>query len=91
MPPVDPEAQLRKQWADSLRTEMAEWYDVTSGQRGMTVKQLAQAFEAEGLGVSKAAIYAWLDGQYSPRLTHQRVLAKILGVKVRHLFPLDAA
>lgn len=91
MPPVDPEFELRKQWADSLRTEMGEWYDVTSGQRGMTVKQLKAALAAEGLTVSPQAIYAWLDGQYSPRITHQRALAKVFGVKPRHLFPLDAA
>lgn len=91
MPPVNPEVELRKQWADSLRSEMADWYDITSGQRGMSVKQLRDALKSEGLGVSVQAIYAWLDGQYSPRPTHQRALARVFGLKVRHLFPVDAA
>jgi len=88
----DPERRLRREWASSLAECMAEWVDpdvLTGG--GMSVKRLVSELEALGVKVSQQAVYAWLAADYSPRPRHQGAVAKVLGVKVRHLFPIEAA
>lgn len=88
----DPATKIRREWAESLDEAMKDWRnpDAPSNREPMTVKRLQAELENLGLTVSATAIYAWLDGQYSPRPVHQRALAQVFGMKVRHLFPIEA-
>lgn len=86
-----PAERLRKEWARSLASEMEDWCDPATAKRGMSVKQLKALLDTAGCNVSVQAIYAWLAGDYSPRPVHQAVLAGIFGMKVHHLFPIEAA
>lgn len=82
---------LRKEWGKSLASEMEDWCDPDTAKRGMSVKKLAALLDDAGCKVSVQAIYAWLNGDYSPRPRHQAALARVFGMKVHHLFPIEAA
>lgn len=78
----DPDARIRRQWAESLRQHLAV--------RGMTRKQFHLALAQRGLEVTPQAVSSWLTGRVSPRPHAQVVIASVLQVPPRSLFALEA-
>lgn len=76
--------RLRAEWADSLTEHMEA--------RSLNRKQLLQAVnDVAAKPVSRQTIDMWLNGKTSPSPYHQAVLAAVLLVPVRRLFPIEAA
>lgn len=88
---TDPAQLLRNEWAASLSEHMAAWFDQDTAEIGMTRKRLQAELAKNGVDVSFQAVCAWLTGAYSPRPHHQAAIAKVLGVPVRRLFPIEIA
>jgi transcriptional regulator with XRE-family HTH domain len=74
---------LRREWAESLRDHLAA--------QGMSRKALRLRLAELGVNVTEQAIGCWLRGETSPRPSHQAVLAAVLRVPVRRLFPIEPA
>lgn len=83
VPDDDPARKLRREWGDSL----AEHLDTLK----MSRKSFQHALEEAGLKVSHQAISQWIAGETSPRPHYQAVIASVLRVPVRRLFPIDTA
>lgn len=79
----DPARKLRREWGESL----TEHLDTLK----MSRKAFQHALEREGVKVSHQAISQWLAGETSPRPHYQAVIAAVLQVPVRRLFPIDTA
>lgn len=88
---TDPAQRLRNEWAASLGEHMDAWFDQDTAESGMTRKRLHSELAALDINVSFQAVCAWLTGAYSPRPHHQAAIAKVLGVPVRRLFPIEMA
>lgn len=80
---TDPDRQRRIEWGSSLEEHLAA--------ARMTRKQLQHAMAERGVEVSLQAISYWITGSKSPRERHQAVIAGVLNVPVRRLFPIEAA
>lgn len=88
---TDPAQRLRNEWAASLGEHMEAWLDQDTAEKGMSRKRLQAELAKLGIDVSFQAVCGWLTGAYSPRPHHQAAIAKVLGVPVRRLFPIEIA
>lgn len=77
-------AELRRRnWAANLSATLAA--------QGVTAKGLHGRLVAEGVDVSKQAVYQWLAGETAPTPERQAAIAKALSVPASVLFPIASA
>lgn len=81
-----PPAQNRRiEWAASLQEHMDEHHPP------MTRKELLAALQARGVNVSRQSVDYWLAGKTAPSDDNRYHLAKVLGVPIHRLFPIEMA
>ena len=70
-------------YANRLALRLRELMD----QKGLTPEMLRDRMKGEGLSVAKPTIEAWLSGRNRVDLNAIPILATVLGVKPRTVFP----
>lgn len=86
----DPDQLIREGWGENLQDHLNAYVHRATKERGLTRKQFRQLLiDEKKVDVSLQSIGMWLTGQTAPRPSMQIVIADVLGVPARSLFPLE--
>lgn len=73
---------VRERWGAALQVEL--------DRLGWSRTDLRLALAGAGVTVTKQAISKWLRGESAPRIEHQPVVARVVGVAHHVLFSVEA-
>lgn len=76
------DAAVRREWAVALSE--------TLDRLEFSWEDLQRLLGERGCHVSRQAVQGWLAGRFAPRPTHQALIASVLQVPHRLLFPVPA-